>query len=81
MAYTGTTIKLGSYYRFVVSGWDYGIFLQVLNVLIVVAYADGEPADAHLIDPDLCRKYWLKWLQRLQKYQTQFAEDLSDIIS
>ena len=55
--------------------------LQVLSVLIVIVYSDGEPAHAHFINTDLCRKYWLKWLQRLQKYQTQFSEDLSEIVS
>ena len=49
-------------------------------MLIVIAYADGEPAHAHLVNYDLCCKYWLKWLQRLQKYQTQFSEDLSEVI-
>ena len=55
--------------------------LQVLNLLIVIAYASGEPAHAHLINHQLCQKYWLKWIQRLQTYQTRFAEDLSEVIS
>ena len=55
--------------------------LQVLNVLLVIAYADGTPAHAHFINHTLCQKYWLRWLLRLQEYQTQFSEDLSELIN
>lgn len=60
---------------------DPRINLKVFNILLVIAYADGMPAHAHLINHTLCRKYWLRWLQRLQAYQTQFSEDLSELIN
>ncbi|XP_004472446.3 mitochondrial genome maintenance exonuclease 1 [Dasypus novemcinctus] len=41
---------------------------QVLSGLIVVAYKDGSPAHAHLMDTELCSHYWPKWLLRLEEY-------------
>ncbi|XP_026701957.1 mitochondrial genome maintenance exonuclease 1 [Athene cunicularia] len=41
---------------------------QVSCGLIVVAYKDGSPAHPHFMDPDLCSRYWNKWLLRLEEY-------------
>ncbi|PKU34401.1 mitochondrial genome maintenance exonuclease 1 [Limosa lapponica baueri] len=41
---------------------------QVSCGLIVVAYKNGSPAHPHFMDPDLCSRYWNKWLLRLEEY-------------
>ncbi|XP_010146973.1 PREDICTED: mitochondrial genome maintenance exonuclease 1 [Eurypyga helias] len=41
---------------------------QVSCGLIVVAYKNGFPAHPHFMDPDLCSRYWNKWLLRLEEY-------------
>ncbi|XP_018432134.1 PREDICTED: mitochondrial genome maintenance exonuclease 1 [Nanorana parkeri] len=47
---------------------------QVDCGLIVVAYKDGSPAHAHLMDPALCKYYWDKWLLRLEEYKEKKEE-------
>ncbi|XP_015263339.1 PREDICTED: mitochondrial genome maintenance exonuclease 1 [Gekko japonicus] len=42
---------------------------QVDCGLLVVAYKDGSPAHAHLMDPELCSQYWNKWLLRLEEFR------------
>ncbi|ELW69943.1 mitochondrial genome maintenance exonuclease 1 [Tupaia chinensis] len=47
---------------------DTNYSFQVQRGLIVVAYKDGSPAHAHLMDAELCSQYWTKWLLRLEEY-------------
>lgn len=42
--------------------------------MIVIAYENGDPADIHHLSHDLCKKYWLEWLARLQQYTNKFPE-------
>ncbi|XP_051507934.1 mitochondrial genome maintenance exonuclease 1-like [Myxocyprinus asiaticus] len=41
---------------------------QVENGLIVVAYKDGSPAHAHLLNSEKIMPFWEKWLLRLEDY-------------
>ncbi|XP_067277126.1 mitochondrial genome maintenance exonuclease 1 [Pseudorasbora parva] len=41
---------------------------QVENGLIVVAYKDGSPAHAHLLNLQQIMPFWEKWLLRLEEY-------------
>ncbi|XP_074644791.1 mitochondrial genome maintenance exonuclease 1-like [Tubulanus polymorphus] len=42
--------------------------LQIKECLLVIAYADGSPAHAHLISEKKLQKYWEKWLQRVREH-------------
>ncbi len=42
--------------------------LQMERGLVVIAYADGTPADVHILKHDQCLHYWGAWLHRLHRY-------------
>lgn len=47
--------------------------------MIVIAYENGDPADIHHMSQEICEKYWLEWLMRLQQYRRTFpAQTLID---
>lgn len=47
--------------------------------MIVIAYENGDPADIHQMSQEICEKYWLEWLMRLQQYRRTFpAQTLMD---
>lgn len=47
--------------------------------MIVIAYENGDPADIHHMSKEICEKYWLEWLMRLQQYRRTFpAQTLID---
>lgn len=52
---------------------------QVCEGVIVIAYENGDPADVHHMSQEICEKYWLEWLMRLQQYRRTFpAQTLID---
>ena len=42
--------------------------------LIIVAYADGRPANVHFMNLETCKMYWRQWLLRLLQYKHSFQE-------
>ncbi|TRY96137.1 hypothetical protein DNTS_015952 [Danionella cerebrum] len=46
---------------------------QVENGLIVVAYKDGSPAHAHLLNLTQIMPFWEKWLLRLEEYTEKIS--------
>ena len=47
-------------------------YLQVCDGVIVIAYENGDPADIHHMSQEMCEKYWLEWLMRLQQFRRTF---------
>ena len=45
--------------------------------MIVIAYENGDPADIHHMSPEICEKYWLEWLMRLQQYRRTFPQHIA----
>ena len=45
--------------------------------MIVIAYENGDPADIHHMSPEICEKYWLEWLMRLQLYRRTFPQHVA----
>jgi hypothetical protein len=52
---------------------------KVHRAVIVIAYSTGSQAHVHTLDSNQCLHYWDLWLDRLNQYQTRFANDLTDI--
>lgn len=50
---------------------------QVCDGVIVIAYENGDPADIHHMSPEICEKYWLEWLMRLQQYRRTFPQHVT----
>ena len=42
--------------------------------MIVIAYENGDPAHVHHMSQEMCEKYWLEWLVRLQQYRKIFPQ-------
>lgn len=51
--------------------------MQVCDGVIVIAYENGDPADIHHMSPEICEKYWLEWLMRLQQYRRTFPQHVT----
>ena len=45
--------------------------------MIVIAYENGDPADVHHMSQEICEKYWLEWLMRLQQYRRTFPQHVT----
>ena len=45
--------------------------------MIVIAYENGDPADIHHMSPEICEKYWLEWLMRLQQFRRAFPQHVT----
>ncbi|XP_031548638.1 uncharacterized protein LOC116286306 [Actinia tenebrosa] len=48
---------------------------QILNSVLVIAYENGDPADVHIMNEQLCEEYWEKWLIRLHQYKAMKSRD------
>ncbi|XP_048259920.1 mitochondrial genome maintenance exonuclease 1-like [Haliotis rufescens] len=48
---------------------------RVTHAVIVIAYPWGEPAHVHVIDHQLCEKYWAQWCVRLHQYWNIVARE------
>lgn len=42
--------------------------LDLRNGLVVIAYTDGQPAHSFRMNETSVRRYWKKWLLRVQEY-------------
>lgn len=70
---TGMHDKLSSY-LYILSLLFY---LQVCDGVIVIAYENGDPADIHHLSQEMCEKYWLEWLMRLQQFRRTFPQHVT----
>lgn len=41
----------------------------------MIAYENGDPADVHIMNEELCEEYWDKWLIRLHQYKNMKSRD------
>lgn len=48
--------------------YDRSIDYQVVQVALIIAYEDGQPAQVHRLSHSHCRDYWKIWLGRLKTY-------------
>lgn len=43
---------------------------------MVIAYENGDPADIHVLDEQVLKEFWDKWLIRLNKYKAKYKDDI-----